>query len=107
MRDDRPTGSGETRPKIVLPPDEPVTPEEIERRQALFARVIARREAMDPIGISADDLIHELRGATTGSTGDGPIYGTEALGARPSTWATIRSRSTPAAARLAESSPSK
>lgn len=62
MRDDRPTGRSATLPKVVLPPDEPVTPEEIGRRRALFARVTARREAIGPIGISADDSIHELRG---------------------------------------------
>ncbi len=62
MRNHHSTDAGATLPKIVLPPDEPITPEEIERRRALVARIRALRDEVGPIGISADDLIHELRG---------------------------------------------
>lgn len=53
-----------TLPSLELPPAEPPAPEEIERRRALFARVMELREKIGPIGIPADDLIHEVRGET-------------------------------------------
>lgn len=62
MDDDRPASSTPVLPKIALPPFEPVTPEEIERRRALFVQTIALREKIGPIGVRVDDLIHELRG---------------------------------------------
>ena len=61
MDDDSPASASPTLPKIKLPEFPPVTPEEIERRRALFARMIARREKIGPIGIRADDLVHQVR----------------------------------------------
>ena len=62
MGDEGPTSPEMTRPRIKLLPFKPVTPEEIERRRALFASTIARRERIGAIGVRVDDLIHELRG---------------------------------------------
>ena len=62
MPDDRPEAISTTLPKIKLPEFPPVTPEEIERRRALFAKTVALREEIGPIGIPVEDLIHELRG---------------------------------------------
>ena len=62
MPDDRPEATSTTLPKIKLPEFPPVTPEEIERRRAVFARTIALREQIGPIGVDVADLIHELRG---------------------------------------------
>ncbi len=62
MPADPPDATSTTLPKIKLPDFPPVTPEEIERRRAAFARVMALREQLGPIGVDADDLIHELRG---------------------------------------------
>ena len=62
MDDDSPASASPTLPKIKLPEFPPVTPEEIERRRALFDRMIARREKIGPIGVPVEDLIHELRG---------------------------------------------
>ena len=62
MVDDRPEPTITTLPKIELPEFAPVTPEEIERRRALFAKMVALREEIGPIGIPVADLIHELRG---------------------------------------------
>ncbi len=62
MTDDRREATGATLPKLTIPPDEPITTEEIERRRALVARIRERREAIGPIGVRVEDLIHELRG---------------------------------------------
>ena len=62
MRDDSPASAEATLPKIKLPEFAPVTPEEIERRRALFAQIVALREKIGPIGVPVEDLIHELRG---------------------------------------------
>ena len=62
MDGDYPASAEATLPKIELPEFAPVTPEEIERRRALVARIIERRERVGPIGIPVEDLIHELRG---------------------------------------------
>ena len=62
MHDDRPASAEATLPKIKLPEFAPVTPEEIERRRALFAQIVALREKIGPIGVPVEDLIHELRG---------------------------------------------
>ena len=62
MDDDRSASTETTLPKIKLPEFAPPTPQEIERRRALFDRMIARRERIGPIGIRVEDLIHELRG---------------------------------------------
>lgn len=45
----------------VLPPMAPVSPEEIARRRALFAKFMALREQIGPIGVRTDDLIHLTR----------------------------------------------
>jgi hypothetical protein len=46
---------------IEIPPSVPTTPEEIARRRAHFARVMALREEIGPIGISTDELVHAAR----------------------------------------------
>jgi hypothetical protein len=60
-RVDRPAPTDTTLPRIKLPPFKPITPEELARRRALFARVIERRERIGPIGVPADDLVHAIR----------------------------------------------
>lgn len=62
MDDERAAPATTTLPKITLPDLTPPTPEEIERRRVLFARMIERRERIGPIGMRVEDLIHELRG---------------------------------------------
>jgi hypothetical protein len=62
MKDERAAPTATTLPKITLPDLSPPTPEEIERRRALFERTIERRDKVGPIGIPTEDLIHELRG---------------------------------------------
>ena len=62
MDDDRAASASPTLPRIKLPESPPVTREEIERRRALFARTMALREKIGPIGVPVEDLIHELRG---------------------------------------------
>ena len=47
--------------RVALPPLAPATPEEIACRRALFARVMARRSAIGPIGIRTDELVHQSR----------------------------------------------
>jgi hypothetical protein len=54
---------------IALGADEPVTTEEIERRRALFARTIALREEIGPIGLSADELVRRARDEANGCDG--------------------------------------
>ena len=66
MHDDRPAAAGTTLPKIELPPFKPVTPEEIERRRAIVARIRALREEIGPIGIRADELIRQVRDEADG-----------------------------------------
>lgn len=61
MNDDH-SAATDTLPKIELPDFPPVTAEEIERRRALFAKTIALRDEIGPIGVPIEDLIHELRG---------------------------------------------
>lgn len=46
---------------IEVPPAKPVPAEEVERRRALFAKVMARRESIGPIGLPVDELIHQVR----------------------------------------------
>ncbi len=50
-----------TIPRVPIPRIDPPSPEEIERRRELFARVMALREKIGPIGIAADDLVHQSR----------------------------------------------
>lgn len=61
MNDDRLASTG-TLPQSELPDFPSPTAEEIERRRKIFARVGERRDRIGPIGVSVDDLIHELRG---------------------------------------------
>ena len=53
--------SATTLPRIEIPPDDPPDAAEIERRRELFARVIARRDRIGPIGIPIDQLVREGR----------------------------------------------
>jgi hypothetical protein len=46
-----------TLPRIEIPP----SPEELERRRVLHERILKLRERIGPIGIRADELIHEAR----------------------------------------------
>jgi hypothetical protein len=59
------SGPGETTsatlPRITIPPSTPPTPEEIERRRALVAKVWALREEIGPIGISTAELVRQAR----------------------------------------------
>jgi hypothetical protein len=43
--------------RIELPPQEPITPEVLERRRAMFERSMRLREKMRPIDIPVEDLI--------------------------------------------------
>ncbi len=66
MDDERRAPPEATLPKIELPPFKPATPEEIERRRVLVARIIERRERIGPIGIRADELIRQVRAEADG-----------------------------------------
>jgi hypothetical protein len=46
---------------MILPPYEPASEEELQRRRALFERTMAIRESIGPIGIDPAQLIRELR----------------------------------------------
>lgn len=48
-------------PKIKLPPSEPITSRELERRRRVVARILERRRKIGPIGIRAQDLVREVR----------------------------------------------
>jgi hypothetical protein len=48
--------------RIELPPEVPVTEEEIARRRVLYDEAMALRAEMRPLGISTADLIHQVRG---------------------------------------------
>jgi hypothetical protein len=61
MRSALPDSETATLATIEIPPSVPPTPEEIVRRQAHFAKVMALREEIGPIGISSDDLVHAAR----------------------------------------------
>ena len=47
--------------EIELPPIVTPTPEEIARRRVLFEEVMALREKIGAIGVSAADLVREVR----------------------------------------------
>ncbi len=47
--------------RIPIPRIDRPTPEEIERRRALSAEVVALREKIGPIGIPADELLRHAR----------------------------------------------
>jgi hypothetical protein len=51
----------ETMPRVALPPYEPPSPAELERRQQLIEEARRLRESIGPIGIATDDLIHLAR----------------------------------------------
>lgn len=46
---------------VAVPSQGPIAPTEIERRRALYKRVIARRARMEPLGVSASELIRQVR----------------------------------------------
>lgn len=48
-------------PRLVLPPYNPPTPEELERRRALGAEARKLREKIGPLSFSLTDLIREDR----------------------------------------------
>ncbi|MGH2557549.1 MAG: hypothetical protein ACRDJH_00680 [Thermomicrobiales bacterium] len=48
--------------KIELPPEVPITEEEIARRRVLYDEAMALRAEMRPLGISTAELIHQVRG---------------------------------------------
>jgi hypothetical protein len=62
MDDEQVAPTATTLPTITLPDLSAPTPEEIERRRVLVAQIRELREAIGPIGVSTEDLIHELRG---------------------------------------------
>lgn len=47
--------------KVKLPAVEEVTTEEVLRRRTLFSKVMRLREEIGPIGVPADELIHQVR----------------------------------------------
>ena len=53
--------TAESPPIRLIPTLAPPTPEELARRRRLFERAREIREAIGPIGIRTDDLIHEAR----------------------------------------------
>lgn len=50
-----------TMPRLVLPEEPAITPDELARRRQLYAEAQALREEIGPIGIPADELIHQVR----------------------------------------------
>ncbi|MGH2533377.1 MAG: hypothetical protein ACRDJW_13850 [Thermomicrobiales bacterium] len=48
--------------RIELPPEVPVTEDEIARRRALYDEAMALVAEMRPLGISTAELIHQVRG---------------------------------------------
>jgi hypothetical protein len=48
-------------PRIVLPPLDPPSPEELAHRREIFARSRALRDEIGPIGIRSDELLREAR----------------------------------------------
>lgn len=61
VRDSRSTHKPEASAQPIIPTLSRPTPDEIERRTRLFERARAIREAIGPVGIHSDDLIHEAR----------------------------------------------
>jgi len=59
QRDSEPVAA--TLPRIEIPPARRPSRDEIERRRALFARVIHLREKIGPIGGAADELVRQAR----------------------------------------------
>lgn len=50
-----------TIPRIPIPEYVPPTEEELKRRQELAAKIAQLREKIGPIGIRADELLHQAR----------------------------------------------
>ncbi len=48
-------------PRLKLPPAERVSPQEIERRRQVVARILERRRRIGPIGIHTDELVRDVR----------------------------------------------
>jgi len=48
-------------PRIAIPEEPAITPEELERRRRLYERARALREEIGSIGISTDELIRQVR----------------------------------------------
>jgi hypothetical protein len=69
MRPDFDGSMSATLPRITIPPSVPPSPEEIERRRALAAKVLALREEIGPIGISTAELIRQVREEEDGDDG--------------------------------------
>ena len=61
MRHDRAATAETTLHRIELPRFTPITPEEIERRRRLFAKVMTLRDEIGVIGVPADELLRESR----------------------------------------------
>lgn len=61
--------------RMELPPYEPDSEEELERRRALFDRTMTLRDRIGPIGTSVADLIREVRDeADEDSFAISPVY---------------------------------
>jgi hypothetical protein len=69
MRSDSDDSTSATLPRISIPPIIPPTPEEIERRRALVAKVLALREEIGPIGVSTAELSRQVREEEDGDDG--------------------------------------
>lgn len=48
-------------PRIPIPPDDPVTSEDIEQRRRLVEEAFSIRDALGPLGFSVVDLIRQAR----------------------------------------------
>jgi hypothetical protein len=59
--DDQEIGTTATLTRITLPPVPRASVEEIERRRLLFAEAMALRDEIGPIGVSAADLVRQVR----------------------------------------------
>lgn len=64
--DEQETGTAVTLARITLPPIPRASVEEIERRRALFREAMALRDEIGPIGVSAADLVRQVRDESDG-----------------------------------------
>lgn len=55
-----------TLPRIPIPEYVPPTEEELRRRQELAVKITRLREKIGPIGIRADELLHQARAEAEG-----------------------------------------
>ena len=60
-RDNEPRHLGARLPRIILPPYNPPTPENLERRQNAAKEILRMRSEIGPLGRSVTDLIREDR----------------------------------------------